>query len=97
MAGAGGAPAGLLSTLQGANWGGGLDAFGKASKVAQASGLLNQQPQGQAMARLPRGQEMQSQSQSPGLLSFQQMYGQPVMDPETLRRLKRQQMGGMYG
>ncbi len=97
----GGASPGLLSQMQGmyanANVGKGLDAFGKASKFAQMSGALNQPPQ-QAPARLQQGQQVQSQS--PGVLSFMQMYGQPVVDPETLRRRQRMlamQQGGFNG
>jgi hypothetical protein len=83
------------------NVGTGLDAFGKASKLAQAGqGLLGGQPQPMQPMQRPQGGPMQ-QTQMPGIPSLAQMYGQPVnpvMDPETLRRwlaMQQQQTGGL--
>lgn len=77
--------------------GGGLSKFGKLARLGQSSGLLGQPGQPPIMSP-PSGVRQAPLTQTSGLPSLQQMYGQPVIDDEKRRRLAMlMQQRGSYG
>lgn len=91
FAGKGGLP-GAWDAMQGPLGRAG-NALNTVGKVQGLAGVM--QPQPQPMMPMPPPRQSQP-TPAPGMQSFTQMYGQPVMDPETRRRMMMQQGGG-YG